>query len=112
MHRNTYMNSPRLLDEYYRLRGRENVWFAGQMTGVEGYVESAASGLLAGIAAAQTIKGGALPEVSDETAIGALARYVSSSASADFQPMNINFGIMRPLDTRIRRKEERNERRL
>ena len=79
------------------------------MTGVEGYVESAASGLLAGIAAAQTIKGGSMPEVSDETAIGALARYVSSSASEDFQPMNINFGIMRPLDTRIRRKEERNE---
>ncbi len=109
MHRNTYMNSPRLLDRYYRLQKNKNFFFAGQMTGVEGYIESAASGMLAGIAAAQTVLGRKLPLFSDRTAIGALAEYVSSSASDDFQPMNINFGIMEPSDKKIRKKEEKNE---
>ncbi|MBQ9941800.1 MAG: methylenetetrahydrofolate--tRNA-(uracil(54)-C(5))-methyltransferase (FADH(2)-oxidizing) TrmFO [Christensenellaceae bacterium] len=109
MHRNTYMDSPKLLDRWYRFKNRQNMFFAGQMTGVEGYVESAASGLLAGISAARIMQGKALPEFSARTALGALANYVSTCASSDFQPMNITFGIMEPLEPRIRKKEERNE---
>lgn len=109
MHRNTYLDSPRLLDEWYRLRSRPTLFFAGQMTGVEGYVESAASGLLAGMSAARMSQERPLPRFSDATALGALGWYVSTSASSDFQPMNITFGIMRPLEERIRKKEERNE---
>ena len=107
MHRNTYLDSPRLLDSHYRLRENNNIYFAGQMTGVEGYVESTASGYYCAISAAAQLLGETLPEYSDATAIGALANYVSSSASADFQPMNINYGIIRASDKKIRKKAER-----
>ena len=108
MHQNTYLNSPKLLDGFYRLRMDERIFFAGQMTGVEGYVESAASGLYAALAAAFQVEGKELPPLSGRTAMGALARYVSSSPSADFQPMNITFGIMDPAEQRFRKKTEKN----
>ncbi len=108
MHRNTYLNSPQLLDRYYRLKSAPRIRFAGQMTGVEGYVESAASGMLVGIEAAAELLG--LPPVDfpQETAIGALALYVSGGSVGDFQPMNINFGIMPPLDHRVKGKRNKN----
>lgn len=108
MHQNTYLNSPKLLDAFYRLRADENLFFAGQMTGVEGYVESAASGLYAGLAAAFQAEGRQMPALSGKTAMGALARYISSSPSADFQPMNITFGIIDPPEQRFRKKAEKN----
>lgn len=108
MHRNTYLNSPKLLDRYYRLRSRENLSFAGQMTGVEGYVESAASGMLVGIETAARVLG--LPPVDfpQETAIGALGLYISGGSVGDFQPMNINFGIISPLGYRVKGKRNKN----
>ena len=108
MHRNTYLNSPKLLDRYYRLRSEPRISFAGQMTGVEGYVESAASGMLVGIETAARMLG--LPSVDfpQETAIGALALYVSGGSVGDFQPMNVNFGIITPLDHRVRGKRNKN----
>lgn len=109
MHRNTYIDSPRLLDRWYRLRERQNIFFAGQISGVEGYVESAASGLLAGIAAAAMAQERPLPEFSQRTATGALAAYVSAPATGDFQPMNVNFGILEPCGERIRKKAEKYE---
>ena len=108
MHRNTYLDSPRLLDRYYRVRGNERVTFAGQITGVEGYVESTASGFLAGVELARRLKGQAPADFPRETAIGALALYVSNESVADFQPMNINFGIMPPLDHRVKGKRNKN----
>jgi len=105
MHRNTYMYSPALLDERYRLKEAPETFFAGQMTGVEGYVESAASGLLAGYYAAADALGFAPHVFTPDTAIGALAHYVSSSVSSNFQPMNINFGIMS--ECKIRKKQQR-----
>lgn len=108
MHRNTYLNSPQLLDRYYRLRSDERISFAGQMTGVEGYVESTASGMLVGIETAARILG--LPAVNfpQETAIGALGLYISGGSVGDFQPMNINFGIITPLDHRVKGKRNKN----
>ncbi len=108
MHKNTYLNSPRLLDERFCLRSQPRFYFAGQMTGVEGYVESAASGLMAGLAAARAQLG--LPELAfpAETAHGALAKYISNEAVENFQPMNVNFGLIPPLATRIRKKREKN----
>ena len=108
MHRNTFLNSPRLLDRYYRLKAEPRISFAGQMTGVEGYVESAASGFLAGVETARRLLG--LPPVDfpRETAIGALGLYVSNQSVTVFQPMNINFGIMPPLDRRVRGKRNKN----
>ena len=108
MHRNTYLDSPRLLDRYYRVRGQERVAFAGQITGVEGYVESTASGFLAGVELAHRLLGQAPVDFPRETAIGALALYVSSESIGDFQPMNINFGIMSPLDHRVKGKRNKN----
>lgn len=108
MHQNTYLNSPKILDAFYRLRADEKLFFAGQMTGVEGYVESAASGLYAGLAAAFQAEGQQMPALSGKTAMGALARYISSSPSADFQPMNITFGIIDPPEQRFRKKAEKN----
>ena len=96
MHRNTFLNSPRLLDRYYRLKAEPRISFAGQMTGVEGYVESAASGCLVGIELARRLLGQVPADFPAETAIGALALYVSNESVTDFQPMNINFGIMPP----------------
>ena len=109
MHRNTYLNSPKLLDGRYRLRSNTDIFFAGQMTGVEGYVESTASGLYAGICAAYQAVGQDPPLLTAKTAIGALAAYISNSASVDFQPMNITFGIMDEPSRRMRRKSEKRE---
>ena len=108
MHRNTFLNSPKLLDRYYRLRAEPRVSFAGQMTGVEGYVESAASGFLVGVETARRLRG--LPPVDfpRETAIGALGLYISNRSVTAFQPMNINFGIMPPLGRRVRGKRNKN----
>lgn len=108
MHKNTYLNSPQLLDKHFNLRSNKRFYFAGQMTGVEGYVESAASGLMAGLAAARAIL--ELPDVEfpDVTAHGALANYISNPTIENFQPMNINFGIIPPLTVRIRKKREKN----
>ena len=102
MHRNTYLDSPRLLDAYYRLRSEPRIAFAGQMTGVEGYVESAASGFLAGVELARRLAGRSAIDFPQETAIGALGLYVSNGSVTDFQPMNINFGIMPPLGYRVK----------
>lgn len=107
MHRNTYLNSPVLLDPAYRLKKRPNLFFAGQMTGVEGYIESASSGFVAGLNAARQFKGLSDLIFPGSTAIGALARYISSPGTDRFQPMNISFGIIDPLDERIRNKKER-----
>lgn len=108
MHKNTYLNSPQLLDKHFNLRNNKRFYFAGQMTGVEGYVESAASGLMAGLAAARAVL--ELPEVElpEVTAHGALANYISNPAIENFQPMNINFGLIPPLTVRIRKKREKN----
>lgn len=102
MHRNTYLHSPGMLDRYYRLIEDDRIAFAGQMTGVEGYVESAASGMLAGIELARRLHGEAPVNFPKETAIGALGLYVSNTTVTDFQPMNINFGIMPPLGRRVK----------
>ena len=108
MHRNTYLNSPKLLDRYYRLKAEPRISFAGQMTGVEGYVESAASGMLVGIETAARLL--QLPPVDfpQETAIGALGLYISGGSVGDFQPMNINFGIITPLGYRVKGKRNKN----
>jgi len=108
MHRNTYINSPRLLDRYYRFRQEPRISFAGQMTGVEGYVESAASGMLVGIETAARLNGLAPVDFPQETAIGALSLYISGGCIGDFQPMNINFGIITPLDHRVKGKRNKN----
>ena len=108
MHRNTYLDSPRLLDRYYRLRKQPRIVFAGQMTGVEGYVESCASGFLAGVELARRLKGQAPLNFPQETAIGALSLYVSNESVGVFQPMNINFGIIPPLDHRVKGKRNKN----
>lgn len=108
MHRNTFIESPKLLDCYYRLKGDPRIMFAGQITGVEGYVESASSGLVAGFNLGRILNGEKPVDFTDETALGALAHYVSDTRIRDFQPMNINFGIMAPLGKRIRNKQERN----
>ncbi len=108
MHRNTYLNSPQLLTDTYRLRTDENLYFAGQMTGVEGYVESAGSGWVAGTNAALQALGKAPLRLPGTTAIGALARYVSNPVNTKFQPMNANFGIMNPLEGRFKDKRLKN----
>ncbi|MGR3653244.1 MAG: FAD-dependent oxidoreductase, partial [Roseovarius sp.] len=99
IHRNTFLNSPTLLDDRLRLRARPHIRFAGQITGVEGYVESAAMGLVAGRLAAAEIMGFALPPVPQDSAMGALLHHVTGGADAKtFQPMNVNFGLFRPVD--------------
>ena len=108
MHQNTFLQSPKLLDRYYADRRNPLVAFAGQMTGVEGYVESTASGYLAAVAMAAKIQGRELPVFPKETAIGALGLYISDSSVENFQPMNINFSIISPLEKRIRKKAEKN----
>ncbi|NOE25994.1 methylenetetrahydrofolate--tRNA-(uracil(54)-C(5))-methyltransferase (FADH(2)-oxidizing) TrmFO [Ruegeria sp. HKCCD6157] len=99
IHRNTFINSPTLLDAQMRLKSKPNIRFAGQITGVEGYVESAAMGLLAGRMAAAEIQGRDLPEVPKDSAMGALIHHITGGAEAKtFQPMNVNFGLFRPVD--------------
>lgn len=108
MHRNTFLDSPRLLNRYYQLRSDPRISFAGQMTGVEGYVESAASGFLTGVETARRLLGMPPVDFPQETAIGALGLYVSNGSITAFQPMNINFGIMPPLDHRVKGKRNKN----
>ena len=108
MHRNTYLDSPRLLDRYYRLKAEPRISFAGQMTGVEGYVESAASGFLVGVETARRLMGLAPVDFPKETAIGALGLYISDQTVSDFQPMNVNFGIIPPLGYRVKGKRNKN----
>lgn len=106
MHRNVFLNSPALLDRHYALKGADRVYFAGQISGVEGYVESASSGLLSGVSLAAAMLGQEQPVFPGTTAMGALARYISSP-NRHFQPMNVTFGLLDPLETRIRNKEQR-----
>ncbi|NEU25326.1 FADH(2)-oxidizing methylenetetrahydrofolate--tRNA-(uracil(54)-C(5))-methyltransferase TrmFO [Paenibacillus polymyxa] len=109
MHRNTFINSPQQLHPTYQFKGRSNLFFAGQMTGVEGYVESAASGLLAGINAARAARGQEMFVFPAETTLGSMARYITTADFKHFQPMNANFGLLPKLETRIRNKKEKNE---
>ncbi len=108
MHRNTYLNSPKLLDRYYRVRACPRVMFAGQVTGVEGYVESTASGFLCAVELAHRLLGKPPVDFPGLTALGALAGYISNESVTDFQPMNINFGLIPPLDYRVKGKREKN----
>ena len=108
MHRNTFLQSPKLLDCYYADRRNPLVAFAGQMTGVEGYVESTASGYLAAVAMAAKVQGKDVPVFPKTTAIGALGLYISDESVTNFQPMNVNFSIIAPLEQRIRKKAEKN----
>ena len=108
MHRNTFLCSPKLLDRYYADRREPLVAFAGQMTGVEGYVESTASGLLAAVSMAARLRGEPMPDFPRETAIGALAAYISDESVVNFQPMNVNFGIMPALGYRVKGKANKN----
>ncbi len=109
MHRNTFINSPKVLKNTYQLRERENLFFAGQMTGVEGYVESAASGLIAGINAARLAEGAEPIAFPIETAMGSMANYITTTNAKNFQPMNANFGLFPDLGRRIKSKQERAE---
>ncbi|MFB6497450.1 FADH(2)-oxidizing methylenetetrahydrofolate--tRNA-(uracil(54)-C(5))-methyltransferase TrmFO [Bacillus haynesii] len=109
MHRNTFINSPSLLKATYQFQKRDDLFFAGQMTGVEGYVESAASGLVAGINAARLIQGKEPVTFSNETAIGSMAHYITETNKKNFQPMNANFGLFKELGVKIKNKQERNE---
>ncbi|AJI21336.1 FADH(2)-oxidizing methylenetetrahydrofolate--tRNA-(uracil(54)-C(5))-methyltransferase TrmFO [Priestia megaterium] len=109
MHRNTFINSPKLLKPTYQYRERDDLFFAGQMTGVEGYVESAASGLMAGMNAARLVLGEELVVMPQETAIGSMAHYITHTSAKNFQPMNANFGLFKELEVRIKNKQERNE---
>ena len=108
MHRNTYLDSPRLLDRYYRVKKQPRICFAGQITGVEGYVESTASGLLSAVELARRLQGKPAVDFPQETAIGALARYISNESVADFQPMNVNFGIIPALGYKVKGKRNKN----
>ena len=108
MHKNTYINSPHLLDDHFCLKQLPRYYFAGQMTGVEGYVESAASGLVAGVNVAMAVLGKEPVDFPPETALGALAHYISNANTKNFQPMNVNFGLIPPLNIRIRKKKEKN----
>ena len=108
MHRNTYLDSPRLLDRYYRVRGNERITFAGQITGVEGYVESTASGFVAAVELAHRLQGKPPVDYPRETALGALALYISDESVVQFQPMNINFGLIPQLGYRVKGKRNKN----
>lgn len=107
MHRNTYIDAPRILNKYYQMKKYPKVFFAGQITGVEGYVESASSGILAGFNMAQLILGSRMFEPDSKTAIGSLPNYISDEDIEKLQPMNANFGIIDSLDRRIKNKMER-----
>ncbi|GAS81010.1 FADH(2)-oxidizing methylenetetrahydrofolate--tRNA-(uracil(54)-C(5))-methyltransferase TrmFO [Paenibacillus amylolyticus] len=109
MHRNTFINSPKLLLPTYQFKERPNLFFAGQMTGVEGYVESAASGLIAGMNAAKAALGQELVVLPVETTLGSMAQYITTADFKHFQPMNANFGLLPKLETKIRNKKEKNE---
>jgi len=108
MHRNTYLNSPKLLNRYYQVKSEERLTFAGQITGVEGYVESTASGYLAAVELSRRMQGKEPLNFPPETALGALALYISNESVSDFQPMNVNFGIIPPLGYRVKGKRNKN----
>ena len=108
MHRNTFLDSPRLLDRYYRVRGQERLMFAGQITGVEGYGESTASGCLAAVELGRRLAGKSPANFPQETAMGALALYISDQSVVNFQPMHINFGLIPPLGCRVKGKRNKN----
>jgi methylenetetrahydrofolate--tRNA-(uracil-5-)-methyltransferase len=110
MHRNTFLNAPKVLHADYSLKNSSNLFFAGQITGVEGYVESIASGLVAGINAVRRLHNLPLLVFPEETALGALARHLEGSPSVNFQPMSMNFGLLPPLEVRIKAKREKNQR--
>ncbi len=107
MHRNTYINSPGILNQHYQLISRPDVFFAGQMTGVEGYVESVGSGLVAGMSMACRLKDEPMPQLGEETMLGAMAHYISRPATTKLEPMNANFGLLPPLEERIRDKKKK-----
>lgn len=107
MHRNTFLDSPRLLNQYFQLKTRPSLFFAGQMTGVEGYIESAASGILAGYHMANLLEGKALLSLPSVSMMGALSKYISDESVACFQPMGCNMGILPGLDTQVRDKKLR-----
>ena len=107
MHRNTFIDSPKLLGADYSFRTRPGLYFAGQITGFEGYMESASSGILAGVNAARYIEGKAPLVLKNTTMMGALPDDISSSPAKDFQPMGANFGILPPIEPKIRDKRER-----
>ncbi|MBD8497052.1 FADH(2)-oxidizing methylenetetrahydrofolate--tRNA-(uracil(54)-C(5))-methyltransferase TrmFO [Paenibacillus arenosi] len=109
MHRNTFINSPKLLEPTYQFKGRPSLFFAGQMTGVEGYVESAASGMIAGLNAARLALGKECVTLPKESALGSMAQYITTADSKHFQPMNANFGLFPALETRIRNKKDKND---
>lgn len=109
MHRNTFINSPRLLKPTYQLKERDNLFFAGQMTGVEGYVESAASGLIAGLNAARLARSKECVIFPQQCTLGSMAHYITTADAKHFQPMNANFGLLPSLEMRIRNKKEKNE---
>ncbi|MGB8954389.1 MAG: FAD-dependent oxidoreductase, partial [Tumebacillaceae bacterium] len=109
MHRNTYINSPNFLRPTYQAKTRDTLFFAGQVTGVEGYVESAAAGLIAGINAARLLEGKEPLVFPPNTAIGSLAHYITHTSGANFQPMNATFGLLPALEKKIRNKQEKNE---
>jgi methylenetetrahydrofolate--tRNA-(uracil-5-)-methyltransferase len=107
MHRNTFINSPALLESTQQLKSDPRIFFAGQITGVEGYVESAGSGFLAGITAAATVQGKPVLLPSPETALGALMHHITNADTKHFQPMNVNYGLFPELPGRIKKKERR-----
>lgn len=109
MHRNTYINSPNFMRPTYQTKSRDNLFFAGQITGVEGYVESAAAGLIAGINASRVLEGKEPLVFPHMTAIGSLAHYITHTSAKNFQPMNATFGLLPPLEKKIRNKAEKNE---
>lgn len=109
MHRNTFINSPKLLEPTYQFKNRSNLFFAGQMTGVEGYVESAASGLIAGMNAANLALGKDLSTLPVDSTLGSMANYITTADFKHFQPMNANFGLLPKLEQKIRNKKEKNE---
>lgn len=108
MHRNTFINSPKLLNCFYQTKKNAKIFFAGQITGVEGYIESASSGLAAGINIARLARGKAMIDFPPETAVGALTHYISEGSVGNFQPMNVTFGIISPLGQKVRKKREKN----
>ncbi len=107
MHRNTFVNAPACLERTLQLKGRPEVFFAGQITGVEGYVESAACGFLAAIFAVRSLRGETIPLPPATTALGALLSHLADASEADFQPMNVNYGLFPPLEGRPRKRSER-----
>lgn len=109
MHRNTFINSPKLMHPTYQMKGKERLFFAGQMTGVEGYVESAASGMIAGINAARAALGEEGLIFPEDSVLGSMPAYITSADPEHFQPMNANFGLLPKLEKKIRSKKEKNE---